>query len=303
MSALWLTGCSKDDEDEKLYSESFTTLTSNATTAVGNFDVTLVSSNEVDADGNYVWTWKVEQIEVGGPGNRGLSHISFIKQECLDIDHIVSACWSTDGNNWTCEEEPEFKNDPSTSDCAHGADALKIDEGDGVVNYYKIVVNKKFCESVVDMVLKVGPDCVIGGVMGIGCDECDDEPCYDYQEETAWSDGPRYTQRGNWATYTEAEEDSDVTLYAGRTNEAGNVHFSGITNGKITLTITLNADWYLQDGDESVKIQGYDNAPSGNPAPGRFTTYKGNSLIVEVDAYDFYGIHLDVKKKVEVSCP
>ena len=39
-----------------------------------------------------------------------------------------------------------------------------------------------------------------------------------------------------------------------------------------------------------------ETAPSGNPAPGQFTYYKGRELEIVVDAANFYGIHLDVAK-------
>jgi hypothetical protein len=114
--------------------------------------------------------------------------------------------------------------------------------------------------------------------------------------ETAWSAGPRYTLKGNWATYTPYVSGSTVNLYAGQTMEAGTVTFSAETNGEIDITIVLNSGWRLAEGVfESVKIQGYENAPSGNPSPGLFTTYKGESLTVTVPLYNFYGVHLDVE--------
>lgn len=127
-----------------------------------------------------------------------------------------------------------------------------------------------------------------------------DEVCYD--DETAWSNGPRYSPRGNWATYTPHAE-GDVTLYAGRTNDAGTVSFSAVdADDNVTITIALDNGYFLNpDTDESVKIQGYNNAPSGNPAPGSFTTYKGTSLEVTVAAANFYGVHLDLL--IEADCP
>jgi hypothetical protein len=120
-----------------------------------------------------------------------------------------------------------------------------------------------------------------------------------YQEETAWSTGCDYSKSG-WATYTKYNAYSCVAVYAGQNNYAGSVHFSCVNNGKVTITITLCDGWELADDAESVKIQGYSSAPSGKPAPGKFTTYKGNELTIEVDAACFYGIHLDVRK--EVAC-
>lgn len=117
--------------------------------------------------------------------------------------------------------------------------------------------------------------------------------------ETAWANGPRYVNRGNWATYTPYVPNSSVTLFAGQTLPAGTVAFSAVSNGKVTITITLNDGWRLKDGyAESVKIQGYSTAPSGNPVPGSFAN-KGNLLTVEVDAAEFYGIHVDVEQERE----
>jgi hypothetical protein len=145
--------------------------------------------------------------------------------------------------------------------------------------------------------------------------ECE-EPCYDFvwKGETAWaangntSGTLRYINRGNWATYTAYSGSAkSVTLFAGQTMNAGTVAFSDVSGGMVTITITLNEGWRLKAGDEAVKIQGYDSAPSGNPSPGLFTTYKGNSLSIMVPQRAFYGVHLDVEwqteELIEVECP
>lgn len=136
-----------------------------------------------------------------------------------------------------------------------------------------------------------------------------DEEIECWEGETAWADGSRYVARGNWATYTHYQSVDPVTIFAGQTNAVGTASFSEVTDdGKVTITIVLEDDVRLAiDPDtedtvvEAVKIQGYGSAPSGNPTPGLFTTYKGNELMVTVDAYDYYGIHLDVE--VLVDCP
>lgn len=127
---------------------------------------------------------------------------------------------------------------------------------------------------------------------------CETEVCYD--DETAWATGPRYVTRGNWATYTAYDGAAkEVILYAGQTYDAGTVNFSAVNEG-VKITITLNPGFILNpDTDEAVKIQGYNSAPSGNPAPGKFDTYKGNETTITVDAFFFYGIHLDVLREVE----
>ncbi|MCH8556441.1 MAG: hypothetical protein LAT84_01405 [Balneolia bacterium] len=134
--------------------------------------------------------------------------------------------------------------------------------------------------------------------------DCDDdngdngEVCF--KEDTAWSDGYRYTPRGNWATYTEVDgEDIEVSLFAGQTKDIGTVSFEHDGEGNVTITIHFNDGAGLQDVEEAVKIQGYDYAPSGNPAPGGFTTYKGNELEITVAAYKYFGVHIDSKREVE----
>ncbi|MFY9172921.1 MAG: hypothetical protein WAO03_07215 [Petrimonas mucosa] len=130
---------------------------------------------------------------------------------------------------------------------------------------------------------------------------CEDEPevqvCY--QDETAWAAGPRYTDQGNWATYTPYVANTPIEVYAGQHYLVGTVTFSEVVNGKVTITLASLNGGQLQDVAEAVKIQGYDTPPSGNPAPGQFTTYKGNSPVVTVDAYPYYGIHIDARRVVD----
>jgi hypothetical protein len=128
----------------------------------------------------------------------------------------------------------------------------------------------------------------------------EEELCF--EDETAWAYGPRYSEeRGNWATYTPYQSDEPVDIFAGQDIWVGTVSFSEVVDGKVTITIDLVGATLQAGEDEPVKIQGYAEAPSGNPSPGTFTTYKGQDLVVEVDAFAFYGIHLDVS--VEVPCP
>lgn len=121
------------------------------------------------------------------------------------------------------------------------------------------------------------------------------------QEETAWAAGERYANPGNWATFTAYNPDGiTVPLIAAENVEIGEVVFSAEAGGKVLIQIVFTPDsgWALQEGEESVKIQGYENPPSGNPAPGLFS-YKDNELTVEVHAFNYYGVHLDVKKVVD----
>jgi hypothetical protein len=133
-------------------------------------------------------------------------------------------------------------------------------------------------------------------VLELSCDECET-----WVGETAWADGSRYQDPGNWATYTAYSADSTVTLYAGQTHAAGTVHFSSPDNGEVTITITLNAGFMFADQAENVKVENYADAPSGNPNPGDFNDkdfadpLEGTFEIV-VPLNDFYGVHVDVDR-------
>ena len=133
--------------------------------------------------------------------------------------------------------------------------------------------------------------------------DCEDVPpamvCY--EDETAWAAGERYVAQGNWATYTPYVANATVNVLAGQNYLVGTATFSEVVNGKVTITLAALNGAKLQDVAESVKVQGYETPPSGNPAPGQFTTYKGNQTTVVVDAYAYYGIHIDAKRVVD--CP
>ncbi len=119
-----------------------------------------------------------------------------------------------------------------------------------------------------------------------------------FTSETGWADGIRYTEKGTWATYTPyAGEAKTVTLYAGKTLEAGKVAFSTSAYGKVRITITLNPGWYFGKRYDNVKIQGYASAPSGNPSPGRFAWKRlavNSPLSITVPQNNFYGVHVEL---------
>lgn len=123
-----------------------------------------------------------------------------------------------------------------------------------------------------------------------------------YETESAWASGTRYVTRGNWATYTTyVPGGNTVNVYAGQNKLAGRATFSAVNNGKVTITITMDQYWSLQNVSNPVKIQEYNAIPAaGNPSPGRFSS-KGSSLTVVMPAAPYYGIHLDVQQAV--TCP
>ncbi|HLN52147.1 MAG TPA: hypothetical protein VK212_00470 [Lentimicrobium sp.] len=122
--------------------------------------------------------------------------------------------------------------------------------------------------------------------------------CVCDQTETAWACGTRYTQKGNWATYTTYVANSTVQILAGQTIDVGTVHLSAVVNGMVTMTFNLTNGWRFQNVSESLKIQGYSTPPSGNPAPGQFANKfdaTGTTWQVTIPAANYYGIHLDVQ--------
>jgi hypothetical protein len=123
--------------------------------------------------------------------------------------------------------------------------------------------------------------------------------------QTAWAANGlvpgalRYEDPGNWATYLEYEGvQKTVNVYAGQTILVGTATLSApeLVEGAwmVHIEVDLTGGWQLDLlKTETVKIQGYDTPPSGNPAPGGFE-FKGDSLEVWVSEAGFYGIHLDV---------
>jgi len=124
-------------------------------------------------------------------------------------------------------------------------------------------------------------------------DECMVEICY---EETAFG-GETEGLGKAWWFYFDTSEDATQTIWAGQHYDAGTVTVSECTEGEVTITIVLAEGWYLQDDDESVKIQGYadGSVPTKRQPAGKFEAYKGDELVVEVECFDNYIIHLDVQ--------
>ncbi|HUW82023.1 MAG TPA: hypothetical protein VMZ31_04395 [Phycisphaerae bacterium] len=131
---------------------------------------------------------------------------------------------------------------------------------------------------------------------------CFDEPNMCYEEETAWAAGARYVSRGNWATYVAyAGVEKTVDVFAGRTMLAGTATFSAPFGGFVDITIELANGFvfYGDPEDDNIKVQDYENAPSGNPAPGKFDSKAmaavgSTSYTITVPENNFYGVHLDV---------
>ncbi|MDP4766500.1 MAG: hypothetical protein NWR61_09160, partial [Pseudomonadales bacterium] len=145
--------------------------------------------------------------------------------------------------------------------------------------------------------------------------EADGGQCY--EEETAWAEGDRYVNRGNWAMNVPyAGEEKTVDLIADFTNyvDAGDVTFSAPVAGVVTITINLTGgaifyyDGASERADENLKIQDYDKAPNKTPKIGLFdhkwTFDVGTTTAtVQVPQNNFYGIHVDLALVVDCSTP
>ncbi len=275
----------------QLQNEEVTTsdLASGATP--GAYDISSSSSN------GYTFTITIDQSDA-----QAISHLMFKFNNCdseaLDINNIASI--TANG------EDVSGYLTPTTGggDVCSGVFAdpfIKLDLGfDAAIVEVVITLDTKSSGGA--FLIKSAQNCFGDGdpdyMFAYDCDNV----CYDYEGETAWAAGSRYVTRGNWATYTTYAEGT-VNLYAGQHMFAGTASFSAVNDGMVTITIELDEEWSFQEGDNAVKVQAYDAAPSGNPSPGRFTSYKGNELEFTVPAANFYGIHLDVQKMVEVECP
>ncbi|WP_200974283.1 hypothetical protein [Echinicola sp. 20G] len=302
----------------------------------GPYGVVLESVTGI-GEGNYEWIWSVENPNPGnGSGGtvQNLSHWNITLGTCATFEDVVSASTSTDGENFT-PFDPSYQPDGSLNTCgdpSNGASVFKFDVGTSGSSktYYKLVVNRQF---EVDLngtaYYKSGAITGCGEFCfpGLGC-EVDEETCY--QDETAWACGPRYTKKGNWAMYIEVPEYDEnvpvgqdikwVYLQAGNKGQyIGAVKLKELRNADIPvgaspgefveLLIRIDAPlWSFALDDENVKVQGYDTAPSGNPAPGRFSTLKDMSTAMTGDdwkyysaivpRYPFYGVHVDVQKEI-----
>jgi hypothetical protein len=117
-------------------------------------------------------------------------------------------------------------------------------------------------------------------------------------------------KKGNWATYVDYRTGGSktVTVFAGQTLNAGTITLNE-SNGNVEVKIQLNNGFVFyypaSNIDDNVKIQGYNIAPVGNPAPGLFANKSSvelgqTSYTVTVPKASFYGIHLDVAQ--ETAC-
>jgi hypothetical protein len=144
---------------------------------------------------------------------------------------------------------------------------------------------------------------------------CYNDPDLCYQENSAWTSGPRYVNKGNWAMYSSRSElESGVVIIADGGSNPTNVGTAKLiyVNGTPTIDIVLTggAIFYYDVNDplydDNLKVQDYEYAPKRAPSPGQFA-WKAAIAVgatqgsIVVPENNFYGIHLDVA--ILVPCP
>jgi hypothetical protein len=256
------------------------------------------------ADGETTLTFEIDQ---SGDGVQNVSHMLFQFTDCYGVfltsDNVVSA--TVNDQDWTGEDKLFTS---TGTDCRFESGAfIKLDGFDALgeeVTIVKVVIVLDEKVDFMDYKIKSGRGTCFSFYE---LTELCDTECWD--DETAWSAGKRYNNRGSWATYTDINtQTGEIDIFAGQNIPAGKVTFT-VDGDQFIIEIVLNDEFkqLLDYKGESVKIQGYIDEPTrGNPSPGSFTTYKGDELKVELELEDvkyfrYYGVHLDLLHKVD--CP
>ncbi|MDX9942500.1 MAG: hypothetical protein RBS53_09780 [Bacteroidales bacterium] len=131
---------------------------------------------------------------------------------------------------------------------------------------------------------------VATGLGGLKILTIEEEEC-NWTFETAFA-GSDAGGGAAWWYYFDNTGDGTHPIYAGQQLIEG--AYAQYADG--VLTIVPGPNMAMQDVAEAVKIQGYNEGelPTERPAAGLFTTYKGNDLVIELDYYPYYVIHLSV---------
>jgi hypothetical protein len=247
---------------------------------------------EAGSEDGFSFTLTIDQS-----GAQDISHMIVQLVDCsgefLTASNFTSA--KVNGIDWTLKST-------TGTDCTYENAFVKFDDFDfnGGVVVVEFTVDVQTSGGY--FLIKSGQGCYEYGIEGSCAKE---EKCYDFDGDTAWSTGNRYSARGNWATYTAFTANSTVTLFAGQSSNAGSVTFSAVVDGMVTITISLTGDYVFADASENVKVQDYASAPSGNPSPGGFAhkgDASGSSFSLTVPANSFYGVHVDLGRWIEVEC-
>jgi hypothetical protein len=125
-------------------------------------------------------------------------------------------------------------------------------------------------------------------------------------EETAWGDGLLYNEGSSWATFTPTVMGEWVELWAGQNYYAGRVYFSTVPDmpGYVKIKILMRSCWDIQDVEEPIKVQGYDEPPVGEKVKTGQFEFKDFELNDDPNNYyywaivpyhDFFGVHVDIQ--------
>ena len=103
--------------------------------------------------------------------------------------------------------------------------------------------------------------------------------------------GGGYPQPGEISL--DASTSGTYPIYAGQEAVSGaSVVYDATTD---QISIVLGNQMQLQNVNEPVKVEGYDQLPSSRPAAGLFELYKGSNLTVQGNGSAYYVVHLDVE--------
>ncbi len=149
----------------------------------------------------------------------------------------------------------------------------------------------------------------------------EEETQYEYSyegSETAWAKDANGTHFGtNWAYYIAYnDEETTVVLCAGNDkndpltiSDTTNPHYAGTVtlkpteDGKVQISFNIATEVPENDGkyalnpNGNIKIQGYDDVPTGASTPGQFDIHTTETTIT-VEKHSYYAIHLDMAKLV-----
>ena len=132
-------------------------------------------------------------------------------------------------------------------------------------------------------------------------------------DESATGNGSVFANRkgNNWfefSTYPQPNGGT-VPLISGQVNKKtgenpiiGNLIFSEVIDGKVTITVDFNDGWRLMPGKESVKVDISSTSPMNWNEPGHFA-YKQSDFPITVPATSYYAVHLSVQQRVECPTP
>jgi len=121
--------------------------------------------------------------------------------------------------------------------------------------------------------------------------------------ETAWG-GDLDGKGTRFYSIFVLDDDETQEITAGRNREKIGDITASVGDGVITFSIEFDPYWVLKDDGESVKVKGKngDTPPVGlrpsalSPGNNNFTEYRGEELVFTVPVFDYYLIHLDVRK-------